>query len=198
VKALRVVLMWGGVVHPQRGFPGIDCQTHTPVPPLVTTDPGGCTVLLDNPAHSSADSPCTGSGEVDDEPNGSLFKAVPLGKAACGGATVPGRLAAPDDADMFSLPSCPLPFLKPDDLTTHATQEPRVTFTGDDNSAICLFASCDYGPTGLAGCSSNVALTDSLVFPASVITENRPYEVARRDVDEADDRMVVCPRRAPS
>ena len=154
MKTLRTVLVWALLFTVTAGF---DCNgPHVPTPPLPTTDPGGCAVLPASATHSGADTSCA-SGEVDSEPNGSLFTAVSLGPGACGnGVLQPGRLAATDDADVFSFPSCPLPFLNPGDLTSHATQEPRVSFVGDDDSEICLFVSCDYGPTGLAGCPGEV------------------------------------------
>ncbi len=169
MKSLRMTLLWGMVFILNAGFLGTNCNPpHVPTPPLVTTDPGGCTALPDTSAHSTADNSCV-TGEVDtSEPNGTLFTALPLDKAACRGVTVPGRLAAPDDSDMFSLPSCPLPFLNPNDLTSHTTQEPRVIFTGDDDSEICLFASCDYGPTGLAGCSGDAPAPDGGTSAPSV------------------------------
>lgn len=143
---------------------------HVPVPPLPTTNPGGCAVLTESPKHSDIDNSCE-SGEPDSEPNGSLFTAVPLGTEACGSvADWHGRLAATDDVDVFSFPNCTLPFLNPDDLLSHATQEPQVALLeGDNETEICLFASCQYGPTGLAGCSAQLpdgVTSDPSVFPA--------------------------------
>jgi hypothetical protein len=160
-----MAVVWTLVFGVNAGFPG--CKTdHIPVSPLPTTDPGGCAILPDSPTHSGTDTSCaTASDEPDREPNGSLFTAYPLTSAACGGVSVPGRLASNDDADMFSFPSCALPFLNPNDLADRSTQEPQVKFSGDGDSEICLFASCAYGPTGLAGCSGDT-LTDPLVITA--------------------------------
>jgi len=134
------------------GLSGCPNPPHPPAKPWPTTDPGGCTVLPDQPNHAKSETTCE-SSEPDDEPNGGLFTAIPLHGCS---VQIQGRLAAGDDVDIYSIAHCSLPFLHPADLASRATQEPRVMVHADDGSEICLFASCELGPTGLIGCPGEV------------------------------------------
>jgi hypothetical protein len=150
---------------------GSTCQSHIPVDPLPTTDPGGCAILPTVATHSG-DERC-GSAEPDLEPNGGLLNAVQLSSQACVGAAIAGRLASPDDADVFAIPNCNLPFLS-SDLSDRRTQLPQGMVNIDDGSEVCLFASCSLGPTTLVGCPNENTLdastadgsSDGSVFPA--------------------------------
>jgi hypothetical protein len=136
------------------GLSGCPDPPHVPAPPWVTTDQGGCTVLPDpeQPNHAKSEKDCE-SSEPDDEPNGGLFTAIQL--KGCS-VQIQGRLAAGDDVDVYAISHCRLPFLKPGDLASRATEEPRVMVHADDGSEVCLFASCELGPTGLVGCPGEV------------------------------------------
>jgi hypothetical protein len=139
---------------------GSICNDHVGGKPNPTPDPGGLLVLPKEASHSPPT--CSGDEPNEPEPNGTLFTAVQLGRQACTAGIItkiPGRLASSDDIDIYALPmnsGCPLPFLSEYDPFDRRTELPRVDFTGDDQSVICLFASCDYGPTTLDGCPAGI------------------------------------------
>jgi hypothetical protein len=127
----------------------------TPKPPY-TQDKGDVVVLPQTAIHSRSD--CPGI-EADVEPNGSLFSAVQLPRDVCTrGVAIPGRLASPDDADLFALPmnsGCSLPFRSLLDPLDRSTKLPKVVVkTEDVEMEVCLFGSCDYGLTVVKNCTN--------------------------------------------
>jgi hypothetical protein len=119
-----------------------------------------CLSILSLTACPTPTPPCTpDKGDLVVLPqNGSLFSAVQLGRGVCTAAVtkIPGRLASPDDADLFALPvnsGCSLPFLSPYDPLDWRTQLPKLTVNvGDVETEACFFGSCDYGKTVRQDC----------------------------------------------
>lgn len=137
-------------------FGGSTCK-HLPDPWVPTANPGDCVPLPDHPGRGNQLDNCSEANTAEEaEDNGSLFYAAQVDERACGGGVViPGRLAAPDDVDLFSVARCKLPFLSPLDPTSRATKVPSVTVRNADNGTeVCLFAYCELGVTSLGtnGC----------------------------------------------